>query len=129
MAMNEEPRVFIVQERMKKQRDENTGDVFEVPKFDFRPAANYGRLEVLLPDRAVGLTPGPTVHQLRQKLKDFSDQDYLLTVGDPTAIAIAVSVASQVNNGRYRLLNWDRDARRYIEVAVDINQTKRTAEA
>jgi len=53
------------------------------------------------------LSTQPMVTQLRQKLQNFSDADYLLATGDPSAIAVAASIAAEFNRGQYKLLKWN----------------------
>jgi hypothetical protein len=66
----------------------------------------------------------PTVRRIQRKLEKFTDDDYLLFIGDPTAIAIISSVASAKNNGRYKCLKWDKFERMYIPIQVDLNPKK-----
>lgn len=87
---------------------------------DISPAVEYGRIEVLLPSGDIVLSPAPVVAALRNGLRNYGDDDYLLALGDPSAIAIAAAVAAEHNAGRFRLLKWDRRMRRYIETRVDI---------
>jgi hypothetical protein len=116
--MKKQSRVFIVQEPMK--RDQESGAM--VSAFNFNRASEYGELIVLLPGGNVALSTAPTLFRLKEQLHDFNDDDFLIAAGDPSAIAMAVAVASAKNNGRFQLLKYDRDARAYIKVAIDINQ-------
>ena len=50
----------------------------------------------------------------------MNDDDYLLMVGDPAAIAAAGAVACMLNNGRMKLLKWDRQEMRYYVVEYDL---------
>lgn len=109
--------VFVVQEPVI--RDRSTGDIR--PRFDLTPASRYGDLEVLLPAGNVVLSAAPMVKELRSKLMRFSDEDYLVCVGDPSAIAVAASIAASFNNGRYKLLKWDRREHGYIVVPVNLH--------
>jgi hypothetical protein len=68
--------------------------VQEVMGRNILPAQKYGKIEVLLPQGQVAFLPGPTIYKLNQKLKNFSDNDYLLLIGDPVAIALCAIVAS-----------------------------------
>lgn len=111
------PKCYIVQEPMR--RDSVSGQM--VPVMDFRKVLEYGDPEVCLPTGKVALSPAPTVYQLRDKLRNFSDDDYLVAVGDPSAIAIAAVIACENNLGRMKLLKWDKDMRRYILVQIDIH--------
>ena len=75
---------------------------------------------MLPPNRQVVFSSAPTVRRLREGLKDFSDDDYLLLIGDPAAIGIATSIASENNRGRYRLLKWDRQEAEYFDINIDL---------
>jgi hypothetical protein len=96
-----------------------------VPMFDFRKAAEYGDLEVCLPNGRVSLSPGPTVDALTDKFRNFCDDDFILPSGDPSAIAIAGAIAAAANNGRFMMLKWDKSVKQYIKVAVDLYHHKR----
>ena len=86
-----------------------------------RSAEKFGDLKVLLPDnRQIVLSSGPLTFKLRQELKDFNDNDYLLLIGDPAIIAIAGAVVSDVNGGRFKILKWDRDEKRYYDIEIDL---------
>jgi hypothetical protein len=85
------------------------------------PAADYGEPIVLLPAGDVALSPGPTTHRLRRSLKNFSDKDWLLLMGDPVAIGMAAAVAARINDGRVNMLRWDRQSKRYFPVRVDVS--------
>jgi hypothetical protein len=77
---------------------------------------------LLLPEGDVVLSPGPTTRRLQRALKDFGDQDYLLLMGDPVAIGLACAVASDINQGRFKLLKWDRQQHVYYPVDVVLNR-------
>ena len=77
-----------------------------VPKFNIESAAEYGDIVVMLPYGNVAMAPQPMVVKLRMALKDFSDADFILPIGDPAAIAAAVAIAADFNNGRVKLLKW-----------------------
>lgn len=95
--------------------------VQEVPGRNITHAFDFGSVEVLLsPGVHVVLSPGPVARIMRQKLADFNDDDFLVPIGDPAAIAMAASIASYVNDGRYKLLKWDRATERYYPVVIDV---------
>tara|TARA_A100001388_G_scaffold153409_2_gene114055 strand:+ start:3302 stop:3622 length:321 start_codon:yes stop_codon:yes gene_type:complete len=85
------------------------------------PAQEYGDINVLLPPGNVAFSSSPTVRRLRNGLKDFTDSDYLLLMGDPAAIAMAGAIATEQNRGRMQLLKWDRQEHRYFVIKVDIH--------
>lgn len=89
---------------------------------DLTPAEDFGKVEVLFDRRDQSLSPAPMVFHLRRQLKNFSDDDYIICLGDPSAVAIAFAVACDMNpaGDRAKLLKWDRKSKRYVEVRVDI---------
>ena len=83
-------------------------------------AAKYGEFEVVLDNNPdLIFSPGPTVAKVRKKLKNFSDDDYLLLIGDPALIGVCVHYALHFNRGRANLLKWDN--REFIYYNVEIN--------
>ena len=90
-----------------------------------RSAEKFGDLKVVLPDnRQIVLSSGPLTFKLKHELKDFNDNDYLLLMGDPAIIALAGAVASDVNGGRFKILKWDRDEKRYYDIEIDLRGRK-----
>jgi folate-dependent tRNA-U54 methylase TrmFO/GidA len=86
-----------------------------------RSAEKFGDLKVVLPDnRQIVLSSGPLTFKLKHELKDFNDNDYLLLMGDPAIIALAGAVASDVNGGRFKILKWDRDEKKYYDIEIDL---------
>ena len=96
--------------------------VAETGKHNIAPALEYGEIEVVLPpsQSQVIFSSGPTVARVKRTLEDFSDDDYLLFIGDPTAIAIMATVAASKNHGRFKCLKWDKQERRYIPIQIDL---------
>lgn len=88
-------------------------------KVDLSPAMEYGELEVLLAHSQSLLAPVPTVRKLREKLENFSDEDYILPVGDPVLMSTVSMVAANRNKGRVKFLKWDRLQRKYLVIQVD----------
>jgi hypothetical protein len=93
------------------------------PKINIIGASQFGTLKVLLPENAqIILSAGPVVFKLRQLLKDYTSEDYLLLTGDPAIIGVACSVVSDITNGKYKLLKWDKQERRYYPIEIDLYQ-------
>jgi len=108
-------RVFVTQEKSRK-----VGGQW-VKEFDLTPALKYGSLEILLPPGQSFFATVPVVRTLKEKLKDFNDDDFLLPIGDPSVMIAAGMVASHVNHGRVKILKWDRIEWSYIAVQFDIS--------
>jgi len=93
----------------------------ENPKVNILSAGRFGELELLVqPGRQITLSSAPVVRLLNNKLKNFNDDDFILPMGDPVAIAIASMVASSVNNGKVKMLKWDRENQCYYSVLIDL---------
>ena len=93
------------------------------PKINIIGASQFGTLKVLLPENAqIILSAGPVVFKLRQLLKDYTSEDYLLLTGDPAIIGVACSIVSDITNGKYKLLKWDKQERRYYPIEIDLYQ-------
>ena len=112
------PRVFVVQEPLRK--DAETGVM--VSAFNFTRASEYGELQILLPGGNLSLSTAPTIFRLKESLRDFGDDDFIIPAGDPSAIAMVIAIASDINLGRFKLLKYDRDSRSYIKIAIDVRQ-------
>lgn len=86
------------------------------------PALAFGSLVPLLEDHVqVHLNARTIIQKMKDKLATYSDDDYILAIGDPVAIGIACAVAAQVNHGRFIVLKWDRQESTYFPVHVTLN--------
>ena len=91
------------------------------PKINVVGATEYGEVRSLLPELSqIILSPGPLIFKLRKLLKDFKPDDYLLLTGDPAIIGVACSIVSDITNGKYNLLKWDRQERKYYPIKINL---------
>ena len=91
------------------------------PKINILGAQKYGTIKVLLKeDSQMIFSPGPIIFQLTKLLKNFSTDDYLLLTGDPAIIGVACWVVSDITNGKYNLLKWDRQERTYYPIKINL---------
>jgi hypothetical protein len=108
-----EPIVYLLQEV--------PGTKIGRPKFNIIGAQKFGKIEVLLrEDTQIVRSPGPITYQLRRLLKNFTDKDYLLLSGDPKVIGLAIAVACDINNGKYKTLTWDKQEKMYYSTEFNI---------
>jgi hypothetical protein len=97
------------------------GTKMGAPKINIIGATQFGQLKVLLPENSqIILSPNYVITTLRSKLKDYTSKDYLLLTGDPAIIGVACSIVSDTTNGKYNLLKWDKQERRYYPVEIDL---------
>jgi hypothetical protein len=110
----------------KKEKTEGKPTVFlvqENPYISVLSAADYGEIVVLFESgQQIMFSPQPAIRKLKRKLKDFSDDDYLLMMGDPAAMGIACCIAAEMNRGKFNILKWDKKAQRYYPVSVNLNE-------
>ena len=93
------------------------------PKINIMGAAKYGEFKFLLPEFSQMIfSPGPLIFKLRKGLKDYKPEDYLLLTGDPAIIGVACSIVSDMTNGRYNLLKWDKQDRMYYPISINLHE-------
>jgi len=91
------------------------------PKINIIGAQKYGNFKFLLPEFSQMIfSPGPLIYKLRQGLKDFKEGDHLLLTGDPALIGVACSIVSDITNGKYNLLKWDKQERKYYPISINL---------
>ena len=91
------------------------------PKINIMGAAEYGKFKFLLPELSqIIFSPGPLIFKLRKELQNYKKQDYLLLTGDPAIIGVACSIVSDITNGKYNLLKWDKQERKYYSIEIDL---------
>ena len=91
------------------------------PKINIVGAKDYGDLVFLLPEFSQMIfSPGPLVYKLRQGLKNFKEGDHLLLTGDPALIGVACSIVSDITNGKYNLLKWDKQEKKYYPISISL---------
>ena len=91
------------------------------PKINILGAAEYGDFKFLLPELSQMIfSPGPLIFKLRKSLKDYRSEDYLLLTGDPAIIGVACSIVSDMTNGKYNLLKWDKQERQYYPIEINL---------
>jgi len=97
------------------------GTKMGAPKINIIGATQFGQLKVLLPENSqIILSPNYVITTLRSKLKEYTSKDYLLLTGDPAIIGVACSIVSDTTNGKFNLLKWDKQERRYYPVEIDL---------
>ena len=114
MSMTESKKiVYVIQEL--------PGTKAGTPKINIMSAKRHGEFKFLLPEFSqIIFSPGPLIFKLRNLLKDYTPEDYLLLTGDPAIIGVACSIVSDITNGKYNLLKWDKQERKYYSIEIDL---------
>jgi hypothetical protein len=88
-------------------------------------AKKFGDFKILLPPGLqVTFSAGQVANKLYTDLSNFNDADYLLLIGDPIAIGIAMGVAFQWNNGKVKVLKWDKQEHVYYPIEINLYEFK-----
>jgi len=112
-SMKEENIVYVIQEIPGTQAGN--------PKINIIGASQYGKFKFLLPEFSqIIFSPGPLIFKLKKALRDFKEEDYLLLTGDPAIIGVACSIVSDNTNGKYNLLKWDKQERKYYPISINL---------
>ena len=91
------------------------------PKFNIMGAQKFGTLKALLPEHSqIILSPGPLIFKLRKLLDKYTSDDYLLLTGDPAIIGVACSIVSDITHGKFNLLKWDKQERKYYPIEINL---------
>ena len=110
---NYAPTVYVIQEIPGTQ----SGN----PKINIMGASHYGQFKFLLPEFSQMIfSPGPLIYKLRKGLKNYHVKDYLLLTGDPAIIGVACSIVSDITHGKYNVLKWDKQERKYYPIEINL---------
>ena len=91
------------------------------PKINILGAAEYGTFKFLLPELSQMIfSPGPLIFKLRKSLKDYTTEDFLLLTGDPAIIGVACSIVADITSGKFNLLKWDKQERKYYPIHINL---------
>jgi hypothetical protein len=111
-----ERKVYVVQEIPGSQAG--------TPKINIMGAAVYSTtndFNFLLPEFSQMIfSPGPLIFKLRKGLRNYTPEDYLLLTGDPAIIGVACSIVSDITNGKYKVLKWDKQERKYYPIEINL---------
>jgi len=91
------------------------------PKINIMGAAEFGKFKFLLPELSqIIFSPGPLIFKLRKGLQNYRPKDFLLLTGDPAIIGVACSIVSDMTNGKFNLLKWDKQERKYYPIEINL---------
>ena len=115
-SIDKEPTVYVIQEI--------AGTKAGKPKINIVGATRYGKINFLLEENSqIIFSPGPIYLKLKRLLKDFKPYDYLLLTGDPAIILLTGILVSEVTNGKFNLLKWDKQESKYYPIEFYLHST------
>lgn len=93
-----------------------------VNKYDLSPAEKFGEVIALLrPGNIFRRDLEKTVRSIEREMMGFTKDDYVLALGDPIAIGLAVMAASRATGGRVTILKFDRKDGEYHPFPIRLN--------
>ena len=111
------PRVFVIQQPSVFDKQRKT---FK-PKYDLSPAREFGRLVFVLGPGNIFVNRLPqTILHMQNIFSDFTDQDFLLAIGDPVAIAAASYITGARTGGKINMLKWDHNSGSYFCFSINV---------
>jgi len=113
-------KVYIIQNSYVR---DGTGSTLR-PKFDLRGVNAFGQPVEILHGQLSPLATAPAMAELRNALRNYSDDDYLLAIGAGAFLIAAGAIAAQRNNGRVHVLYWNGDAQKYFPLTFDVNHSQ-----
>ena len=90
-----------------------------VPSVNLDHAKTFGEVVVMLPPNANRMHIAPLVVALREQMKGYTTEDYIVAVGDPALISVAACLAER-KAGFLRILKWDRQVGIYMVVEAHL---------
>lgn len=94
-------KVYVVQ-----RTEHNLVSATDFGDIEFVALVNYPKFE----------NPQKHVDYMKSKLEDFSPTDYLLVVGDPLNIGVAMAILAK--RGAFAVLKWDNMSSKYVPVTI-----------
>lgn len=73
---------------------------------------DYGPIRVLMPAGRTACLPDVLAHHLRDGLSCLKAGDYILPVGDPMLMGLAIAIALEMH-GKINVLSYNRDSDAY----------------
>jgi hypothetical protein len=102
-------KVYVINEPLKK--DAATGAMAKW--LPMESAAAFGEVVEVLPPGSPPAALDGYVAILRERLKDFREDDYLVLVGDQSLLVAAAAIVGWSDAGKLRVLKWSRNANAY----------------
>lgn len=91
---------------------------------DYTPALKYGSVEALLEsrDELNMVNSRAIIRKLRFGLAKMTEHDYLVLVGNPVAMGLAMTIATQVTGGCFKVLKWNNQEHTYIPITINMQE-------
>ncbi len=93
--------------------------VQESPGKNLLPARDFGEIRVILTESDVRKGLHHCTEKLRETFSAFlCDRDYVILIGDPVFMGIAMIFAHAMSEGDFQILRWDRERYKYDPIDI-----------
>lgn len=106
-------KVFIPHRAMKLSASNRC----HVPVIDMSDAEQFGKLVIVTESYKVLSVSASVQEEIKRAMADYEEGDFILSVGDPVAIAACAMVAAKKCE-KVQFLKWDRFERKYFPEEV-----------
>jgi len=83
-------------------------------------AERFGDIHYCLSPNEHPFNLEPVLGHLHGALSGFSDEDYLILVGNPVLLGLATAIASHYNDGKVKFLQWSAKESNYVLLPAEI---------
>lgn len=92
-----------------------------VEKFDISPAKQFGEIVHVMGQDKLAFEDDPQVvaQRVYDALDGFTDDDYLLALGEPAVVAMAVIGATNRASGVVQVLKYHRQSKTYYPIRIE----------
>jgi len=91
------------------------------PRKNMLPARAYGEMVPIFNDgEQITISSAAALRRVLYDMQSWRPGDFILANGDPAMIAVVCAVVAHLNNGRLKILKWDRQERTYYPVDIDL---------
>lgn len=109
--------VYVIQQQLKY--DQASREL--VPRFgSIELAEKWGEIVYVLSPSANPFNLELVLGDMHSSLRNYSDDDCLLLIGNPALIGMATAIAAYYNKGKIRMLQWSGQHKQYTEISGEI---------
>lgn len=91
-----------------------------IPKWDLSQAEQFGILQSVVSPLTRPYNSFPVIAEIKAVLCNYTDQDYLIAIGNPAILSWCVALAAWYNYGRVKMLQWNGQKNDYVCVEANL---------
>ena len=91
-----------------------------IPKWDLSSAGEYGTIVPVLSSQAKPFNSAPIIAEIKAALENYSDDDYIIAIGNPALLSWCVAIAAWYNGGFTRMLQWSSIDKKYLVIEANL---------